>query len=521
MKYDAIIIGSGHNGLVTGIYLAKAGWKVVILERNSRHGGAIQTAEITLPGFHHDLYATNLSLFAGSPFYQEFKTELEQHGLAFAHAEHTFSSVFPDDSYLGVHTELEKTLAVIRLVCADDAETWQSLFEQFPSIAERLFPLMAERMPSLGLARQLLRNIRSAGFKSLLDTFRLLVSSPREFASTHFTDEKLHALVCAWGMHLDFSPDISGGGLFAYLESMTNQSFGMFLGKGGADTLSNALAGVFRQYGGELRLQSEVTEITIHHGKAEGVILSDNESIRAKRSVIGNLTPTILFGRLIKKGVLSTSFMHKVDNYQYGPGTMMIHLAMQDLPNWKASEDLKKFAYVHIAPYLQEMSQTYTEAVNGLLPADPFLIVAQPTAIDPGRAPHGKHILSVQVRVLPSTIKGDALQEITECDWQQVKQHYADRVIKKIGRYAPDIHEKILARAVLSPDDLEHANPNLTGGDNISGSMHLRQNYLFRPFPGWSNYKTPVKNLYMVGAATWPGAGTGAGSGRLLGKMLT
>jgi phytoene dehydrogenase-like protein len=201
----------------------------------------------------------------------------------------------------------------------------------------------------------------------------------------------------------------------------------------------------------------------------------------------------------------------------------MVHIALSDLPGWRGGEGLKKYMYVHLAPYLGDMAQAYVEAMSGLLPSSPVLVVGQPTAADPTRAPEGRHVLWIQVRPLPAAIKGDARREIDTRDWDDIKEAYADRVIDKLAEYAPDIKGKILARTVLTPKDLERSNPNLVGGDSVCGSHHLYQNYFMRPFPGWSRYKTPVKNLYMVGAATWPGAGTGtgAGSGRLLGKMLT
>jgi phytoene dehydrogenase-like protein len=149
------------------------------------------------------------------------------------------------------------------------------------------------------------------------------------------------------------------------------------------------------------------------------------------------------------------------------------------------------------------------------------LVVGQPTAIDPSRAPAGQHILWIQVRVLPSSIRGDAAGVITGTQWDAVKEAYADRVIAIIERYAPGFSSRILARAVLSPADLERDNPNLVGGDSLGGSHHLDQNFLFRPAFGWSRYRTPVDRLYMVGASTWPGAGTGAGSGYMLAKALT
>jgi phytoene dehydrogenase-like protein len=199
---------------------------------------------------------------------------------------------------------------------------------------------------------------------------------------------------------------------------------------------------------------------------------------------------------------------------------MMIHLALSDLPAWSVGPELRRFAYVHLAPSLAAMAKTYTEALDGLLPVEPALVVGQPTAIDPSRAPAGQHVLWVQVRVLPARIRGDAAGRITGTEWDAVKEAFADRVIGIIERYAPGFTANILARAVLSPADLERDNPNLVDGDSLGGSHHLDQNFLFRPAFGWSRYRTPIDRLYMVGASTWPGAGTGAGSGFMLAKSL-
>ena len=199
---------------------------------------------------------------------------------------------------------------------------------------------------------------------------------------------------------------------------------------------------------------------------------------------------------------------------------MMIHLALSGLPDWTAGEELKRFAYVHLVPSLAAMAATYTEAMDGLLPQEPVLVVGQPTAIDSSRAPDGKHVLWVQVRALPATILGDAGGTIAATNWDGAKDAYAARVLALLERYAPGLSGKILGRAVFSPLDLERDNPNLIGGDSISGSHHLDQNFLMRPLFGWSRYRTPVRGLYLCGASTWPGAGVNAASGFMLAKML-
>ena len=166
------------------------------------------------------------------------------------------------------------------------------------------------------------------------------------------------------------------------------------------------------------------------------------------------------------------------------------------------------------------MSKVYAEASAGLLPSEPALVVGQPTAIDPSRAPAGQHVLWVQVRVLPAHIVDDSKREIRATTWDDAKEAYAERVLDILESHAPGLRGHILGKSIFSPFDLERENPNLIGGDNLSGSHHLDQNFFLRPVAGYSRYKTPVPGLYLCGASTWPGAGTGAGSGFMLAKML-
>jgi len=278
---------------------------------------------------------------------------------------------------------------------------------------------------------------------------------------------------------------------------------------------------LLRSLGGELRTSSEVTAITVSGDRATGVELAGGERIEARRAVVANLTPKVLFGGLVPDDALDDRFRRKVDGYRYGPGTLMVHLALDDLPDWTAGNEVRDWSYVHIGPYLEDMSLSYHRAVAGMLPEHPTLVVGQPTAIDPSRAPDGKHVLWVQVRMVPGHIRGDAAREIDATDWGEAKEPYADRVIGLIEEYAPGLSGKILGRHVLSPADLEAANPNLIDGDSLGGSHHPMQFLGLRPFPGWTKYRTPIDRLFMCGASTWPGAGVGAGSGYLLGKQLT
>lgn len=516
MPYDAIVVGAGINGLAAALHLAAKGWSVAVIERSDVAGGAVKTREITRPGFRHDLYAMNLSLFAGSPFFAAHKDRLFAHGLSLLSADHCFATAFPDGSWLGVERNLEATASRIAAISASDAERWRALTAAFGRDAPHIFALLAAPMPSLQAARAVFAAWRARGTAWIAETARLLVSSPREWVDENFASAKLKAMLAVWGMHLDFSPDCAGGALFPYLEAMADQSFGMAVGHGGACTIVSALTGAIGAAGGTVRLGTAVQKVLVDGGTASGVMLADGERIDAKRAVIANLHPRVLFRQLIAESPATK----RIASLRSGPGTMMIHLALSDLPAWRASADLRRFAYVHLAPSLGAMAKTYTEALDGLLPAEPALVVGQPTAIDQSRAPAGQHVLWVQVRVVPAQIRGDAAGSISSVQWDEIKETYADRVINVIERYAPGLTANILARAVLSPADLERDNPNLIGGDSLGGSHHLDQNFMFRPAFGWSRYTTPIDRLYMVGASTWPGAGTGAGSGFMLAKAL-
>jgi phytoene dehydrogenase-like protein len=462
----------------------------------------------------------NLSLFAGSPFFAAHKDGLIRHGLEFVPTENCFATSFEDGTWFGVSKTMSVMTDRIAKLSGQDAEAWQTMVASFGKDAPHIFSLLGNPMPSWATAKVIYQAWRAMGTPWLIDTLKLLASSPRAFLDQHFESDKLKAALAAWGLHLDFSPDISGGALFPYLETMANQCFGMVIGKGGADTVTKALTGYLTELGGELHLGLDVTGIETSGNRATGIRLSDGQRIDARKAVIANLHPHQLFGKLLNGASVPNAITKKMKAFRPGPGTMMVHFALSDLPSWRAGDDLKSFAYVHIAPSLDAMARVYQDAIAGCIPAEPVLVVGQPTALDPSRAPPGKHVLWVQVRVLPADVKGDALGKIKGTAWDVIKEKVADRVTDLITRHAPGFKSAVLARTVFSPADLERENSNLVGGDNLTGSHHLSQNFLFRPIPGWSRYKMPIEGLWLVGAATWPGAGVGAGSGFLAAKML-
>lgn len=517
--YDAIVIGAGHNGLVAAIYLARAGWDPLVVERNATIGGAVRSAEITEEGFVHDIYSTNQNLFLGSPVYDEYGDELAEHGLEFSTSDKPYCNVFPDETCLRVYQDEQRTREELRAHDPRDAEGWAELHDRFQRFQRTLLPLYSTALPSIEAGRRVSGAARELGVQGLLEDGQLLLNSTRELGETYFASREARALLATWGLHLDLGPDVSGGAMFPFIETFSDFEEGISVTTGGASNIVGALAGILRDYGGEIRTNAEVTRVMIDSRQATGVELASGERVPVGRAVIANLTPKVLFDDLLDHH-LSQDIERKVESYTYGPGTMMVHLALDELPEWEAGADLDEFAYVHIAPYVEDLATTYTQAVNGTIPKSPLLIVGQTTAVDPSRTPNDEHILWIQVRALPSEIRSDAMDEIETTEWDEAKEPVADRVIEKLERYAPGVSDVIRERTVLSPADLERNNPNLVGGDSIGGSHHLKQQFLFRPFVGYSRYEMPVDDLYMVGAGTWPGAGNNATSGYLAAQRL-
>jgi len=516
-EFDAVLIGAGHNTLAAGLHLAAKGWRVGVFEQAAVPGGAVKTGEYTLPGFRHDWAAMNLSQFAGSPFFKAFGAELTRHGCAFVPVNRPFASSFPDGTWAGVSTDMAETLSAIGAHSARDAATWEILCSRFGAEAPHILGLLGSQMKFRALASFLFKTLRAKGIAGTLNLTRFLLASPRAWLEETFAHPHIRAMLGAWGMHLDFAPDIAGGAMFPYLEGMAGQAFGMSIGQGGADTVTRALAAALQARGGHVETGAFVARILRDGGRASGVALADGRRITARRAVIAGIAPRAL-PRLT--GGTTPEFDRAMDGFAHASGTMMIHLALDSLPDWAAGAVLQRYAYVHIAPSLDQMARTYQQAQAGLLPDEPILVVGQPTVFDPTRAPDGKHVLWVQVRMAPGTITGDAKGEITAADWAQVAEPFADRALAILEAHAPGTRAKTLARRIVTPLELEADNPNLVGGDQICGSHHLAQNFLFRPARGHADGATPIANLHLTGAAVWPGAGTGAGPGFLLARKL-
>lgn len=517
-EWDVVLIGAGINSLGAAFLLSRAGWRVLVLDRNETPGGAIRTQELTLPGFHHDIGAMNLSLFANSPFFQEYQEVLASKGVSFVTAHRSAGSVFPDGGFLGITADPMETRKAIANISSADAAAWDKWLSDFNTCAPELFRLFGQPNPPSDISAYL-NDLKSRTPFPVWEKLRgILQDSLRENLSDRFESEEVRALIAAWGLHPDHAPDIPGGLTYPFIETNLDARQGISIVKGGSGRLIDALAELIEEAGGEVRGSTNVDQIIVDGGCATGVRLSGGEIIQAGRGVVASVTPQAL-AKLVETP-LPERELKVAQNWRHGPGTMMIHLALSDLPEWHAADARESF-YVHIAPSLDHMARTYKDAVNGTLSAEPFCVVAQPTIYDPSRAPEGKHILWIMVRCVPAEIAGDAPGQIKDKIWTSAaKTAFADRVLDLMEDHAPGLRSSILGMVVHSPNDLQNLNPNLVGGDINGGSCHLDQFFGLRPFPRQPHHRMAIDGLYMCGASIWPGAGASPGSGVFVAETL-
>jgi len=508
--FDAVIVGSGVNSLACGALLARGGWRVCVLERNDWLGGAIHSAELTEPGFVHDVLSAWHPLWVGGAAHAELGAELAVRGLEYLNTELPTATAFPDGS----------ATFLLRTAEANARE----LGPEWPGVLERFFPnadlafgvLGTELWSPSGLAfgARAVRRLGRAGFAAFAGD---LLQTSRDWLEQTFASERAHGVLAPWVLHTGLGPDAAASGFMTQVIAVAVQEGGMPIPRGGGARLAEALVRLIRDNGGTCETGRDVERVLVRDGEAIGVRLAGGEEVAASRAVIANVTPTQLYGRLID------GHEELAKRFRYGRSEMQIHFALSEQPRWEGDERLGKTAVVHLTPGLDGVSRAVNEAERGLLPAEATVVVGQPLTMDSSRAPDGAGLLWIQLQELPWHVKGDAAGELDPGDgtWtEELRERYADRIQARIGRHVPNLESALRKRVTLSPADLQAANVNLHHGDPYSGSLALDQNLLWRPFPASPGHSTPVKRLWHIGASTHPGPGLGAGSGTLVAKRL-
>ena len=508
-RYDAIVVGAGHNGLTCACYLAKAGLKVLVLERYRDVGGMTLTEELTLPGFRSDVHASGYQLANLSPVPREL--ELEKHGLELVEPDIVYAHAFPDGRVLAVSRDLEKTVENIRRYSTRDAETWRKLVERYLAEKEKIVASLFSPPPAF--------SAEAADFEQSpggMDEYRFGLQSMRSWCDQTFESVEVKCLFGAFALFMAHAPDDAGGAELAWLFGTVLQDVGNNLVKGGMHHVSLALANHLRSMGGEIRTNAGVEKILVSSGRATGVRLENGEEIPARQLVASGVDPGQLTLRFLGEEVVGAEIADKMERYEWGDPAFVIYAALDGPAEYRAGPEAGAACHVHLTPpSLYPVARASVECRGGMLPATPLIVSWNDSVIDPSRAPEGKHLKKFVVLGVPYEIKGDATGRIQGRDWDRVKDQYADYLIDMItADYIPDLRAKLLKRVAHSPLDLERKLSSAVHGTICHGAMLPYQTGAMRPIPEMGHYRSPVANVYLCGSGSHPGPGVSMAPGR-------
>jgi phytoene dehydrogenase-like protein len=517
---DVVIIGAGHNALVTAFYLARAGVKPLVLERRSVVGGAAVTEEFH-PGFH----ASTLAHACG-PLRAEIISDmqLQRRGVAWIEPEPRLCAPTLDGQTLFLFTDAAKSAAEIARVSKRDAEKYIEFAATLPRIcgfvAELLHAAPPEiDEPTVGDLFGLLktgRGLRTLGKKEMYRLLRWLPMAVADLVGEWFGNELLRAAVAARGIFgCAMGPWSAGTGAVLLLRAAAdaNPAGTSTFVRGGLGALTRAMAEAAQDAGAEIRCNAEVARITVKDGEAVGVVLSSGEEIVAK-IIASGADPKRTLLALTDPLHLDPSVVLKLRNYRSAGTLAKVNLALDAVPHFRALSESNGAAgitsgaalsgRIHIGPEIDYLERAFDASKYGRFSERPYLEITIPSLTDPSLAPAGKHVMSICAQFAP--------YQLREGNWEQQRDALGDVVVKTLAEYAPDLPEKILARQMVTPLDLEREYA-LTGGHPFHGELALDQLFTMRPLLDWSRYRTPVQGLYLCGSGTHPGNGLTGASG--------
>ena len=511
MSYDAIVIGGGHNGLVAACYLARAKWKVLVLERRYIVGGACVTEETTFPG-----YKVSTAAYVNSLFRPEIIRDLRLRDYGFELLERNPSSFspFPDGRYLMLGADAAFNHREIAKFSARDAERYPRYVEMLERVATVIEPTLVQTPPNpvrpgigdvLSLGRLGLSMKGLDG--SMGEAVEILTGAARPILDRWFESEELKATLATDAIIGAFAaPSMPGTAyvLFHHVMGETNGARGVWsYVKGGMGGLTQALAKAAADLGVEVRTEAEVSRIVVERGAAVGVVLTSGEELRARR-VASNVDCRLTFERFLDPGELPPEFLAEIERIDYSSASAKINVALSALPNFTACPGSEPGPQhrgtIHLCPDQDYIERAYDQAKYGEPSTQPVVECTIPSAVDTTVAPPGRHLMSMFCQYAPYDLAGGRRWDDAERD------AFADRCFDVVEQYAPGFKASVLARQVLSPVDIE-STFNLTGGNIFQGAMSLNKLFMFRPAPGYADYRTPIKHLFLCGSAAHPGGG--------------
>jgi len=517
--YDVIVIGGGHNGLVNAAYLAKAGKKVVVLERRHVLGGAAVTEEI-IPGFLFSECSYVVSLLRPEIIRE---LDLPRHGLEILPLDGTFSPM-PSGDYLWRVNDHAKSIRDIRRHSRLDAEAYDEFSKMMTPMCRFVKPMLSMIPPDpttlnpkdLKQLHFLLQRFRELSSDERYTLVQLMTMSSADFLDQWFETDVLKATMSASGIIGTFLGIRSPGTAYVLLHHYMGEIDGAFrswgFSRGGTGAISNAIADAAREVGVEIRTKAPVGKILVKNGRAAGVILQSGEELSAS-VVSSSVDPHLTFEKFLEPSELPDDFLEGVRRYKFRGSSGKVNLALDALPNFKCfpGPGVHLRGAISISPSMEYMERAYDDAKYGHFSRKPYIDMVIPSLTDPSVAPAGKHVLSCFVQYAP--------YKLAQGTWDDQKQAFGDNVINTIAEYAPNIKDIIVGRQVLTPLDLEREF-GLTQGNIFQGELSLEQLFFLRPVAGWAYYRTPIHNLYMCGSATHPGGGIMGANGRIASQVI-
>jgi len=514
-KYDAIIIGGGHNGLTTAAYLARAGKKVLVLERRHVLGGAAVTEEV-FPGFKFSVCSYVVSLLRPEIIRD---LDLPRHGLEILPLDGTFTPM-PSGDYLWRVNDHGKTHREIARHSKVDAEAYDEFGKAMQAMCRFVKPILSMVPPDPATLnpRELMkmlflgRRFQNMTGEDKYNQVQLMTMSAIDFLDQWFETDVLKATMSASGIIGTFLGVRSPGTAYVLLHHYMGEIDGAFrawgFARGGTGAISNAIAGAAREAGVEIRTQTPIAKIVVKNNRAVGVALENGDEIFAD-VISSSVDPRLTFVKMIEPGNLPDEFMEGVKRYKFRGSSGKVNLALDGLPNFKCLPGVGAHlrGAMSISPSVEYMEKAYDEAKYGHWSSHPYIDMVIPTLTDPSVAPPGKHVMSCFVQYAPYKLAPGL-------NWDTEKEKFGDAVINTIAEYAPNIKDIILHRQVVTPLDLERE-WGLTEGNIFQGELSLEQLFFLRPVAGWAAFRTPIKNLYLCGSATHPGGGIMGAPGRL------
>ncbi|MBL8046758.1 MAG: NAD(P)/FAD-dependent oxidoreductase [Anaerolineales bacterium] len=513
-SYDAIVIGGGHNGLIHAAYLAKAGKKVVVLERRHLVGGAAVTEEI-YPGFKFTEFSYVVSLLRPEVIRD---LELPKHGLTILPLPSTFTPLTNGD-YFAAWDDHDKTRREIYRHSPKDADAYDEYSRQMARMAMAVKPILSMIPPDpttlnpkdlLGLAK-LGGHAAGLNEKDFYNLAKLLTMSAADLLDEWFECDPLKGTKSASGIIGTFLGPRSPGTAYVLLHHYMGEIDGAFrawgFAKGGTGGISNSIASAAKALGVEVRLNASVSQIIVKNGRAVGVALESGEEIYAKY-VSSSLDPKRTFLKLTDPKQLPSDFVEAIRRYKIRGSSGKVNLALSGLPNFTAlpGEGALHRGAISISPSMDYIERAYDDAKYGHFSRKPYIDCILPSMIDPDMAPPGQHVMSCFVQYAPFAQEGG---------WDDAKREaFGDAVVNTLSEFAPNLKSLILHRQVLVPPDIERIT-GLTEGNIFAGELALHQLFFLRPAPGYTNYRTPIANFWQCGSGTHPGGGIMGASGRL------